>query len=307
MILDFKEIPSPTGKEHSNDSFEEFAQEVLVALGYKIERGVSRGPDGGKDLIVVEERGGVSGITKIKWLVSCKHFAHSNRAVGVADETDIRGRVEQHQCDGFVGFYSTNPSTSLDTKLNSLKLQTQIFAPAQIERICLSDAKSQSVAQRYFPKSYVSWAHENPEPAKIFYEEFELVCEVCGNDLLGKRSSGIYVVYSKFDDNIGRLHNRAVHFVCKGRCDRVMEQRDLRKGEIDGWEDIPDLKNPTIWMRKMFAVQNALRDGETWEDDAYIKFRTFMCGMAQFALRSPTTAERDEVERLLALWASGLG
>ncbi|XBQ15475.1 MAG: restriction endonuclease [Oceanicaulis sp.] len=307
MILDFKEIPSPTAKEHSNDEFEEFAQEVLAALGYSIERGVSRGADGGKDLIVVEARGGVSGVTRIKWLVSCKHFAHSNRAVGVAHEADIRERVEQHGCDGFIGFYSSNPSSSLEERLDALKIPTQILAPAQIERICLSDAKSQFVAQRYFPRSYASWARENPEPAKIFHEKFNLECEVCRNDLLNERSAGIYVVYVKYDDDTGKSHNRAVHFVCKGRCDRVMEQRDLRKGEIDGWEDIPDLKNPTIWMRKMFGVQNALRDGETWEDDAYVKFRTFMCGMAQFALRSPTTAERQEVESLLALWDSGLG
>jgi hypothetical protein len=44
-------------------------------------------------LIVEEVCKGISRNTKIRWLVSCKHFIHSGKAVGVKDESDISDRV----------------------------------------------------------------------------------------------------------------------------------------------------------------------------------------------------------------------
>jgi hypothetical protein len=40
--------------------------------------------------------------------VSCKHFAHAGRSVGIDDEPSIIDRVRAHSCQGFLGIYSTN-------------------------------------------------------------------------------------------------------------------------------------------------------------------------------------------------------
>ena len=74
MILDFSEIPLAKGGSVGSDTFEQFAAEFLKLIGYEDVRGPSRGADGGKDLIVEEVRRGISRNTKVRWLVSCKHF-----------------------------------------------------------------------------------------------------------------------------------------------------------------------------------------------------------------------------------------
>src|SRR5262245_473324 len=111
-ILDFKEIPAPNIATGSQDTFELFARDFLEFIGYRVLIGPDRGSDRGRDLIVLETRGGVGGETLINWLVSCKHKAHSGRSVTLIDEQDISDRVQTHSCDGFLGFYSTLPAAS---------------------------------------------------------------------------------------------------------------------------------------------------------------------------------------------------
>ena len=74
-ILDFKEIASSSGGQ-DRDQFELFAREFLEHLNFRIIEGPDRGPDAGRDLIVEETRTGVGGVTRVRWLVSCKHNAH---------------------------------------------------------------------------------------------------------------------------------------------------------------------------------------------------------------------------------------
>src|SRR5579859_5125301 len=100
-VLDFKEIPFAHASGGDLDAFELFAREVLTFIGYTIVEDPSRGPDGGKDLIVSESRKGVGGETRIRWLVSCKHKAASKKAIGVGDEPSILERVKCKRCQGF--------------------------------------------------------------------------------------------------------------------------------------------------------------------------------------------------------------
>src|SRR5207248_3034358 len=79
-VLHFTEIASPaSGAER--DNFEMFACEFLECLGFRTIIGHDRGPDAGRDLIVEEVRTGIAGETRVKWLVSCKHKAHSGASV----------------------------------------------------------------------------------------------------------------------------------------------------------------------------------------------------------------------------------
>mgnify|MGYP002625041010 CR=1 FL=1 len=60
-------------------------------MGYNIVEDPSRGVDGGKDLIVEETITHKDGSTQIiKWLVSCKHYAHSGTSVGDTDELNVK-------------------------------------------------------------------------------------------------------------------------------------------------------------------------------------------------------------------------
>jgi hypothetical protein len=164
--IDFTEIPRANISSGEQDSFELFARDVLESLGYKVISGPDRGSDGGKDILVLETRTGVGGETHIPWLVSCKHTAHSGNSVGVSDEQDIIDRVNAHQCAGFIGFYSTLPSSSLTRKLEGLKtsdssFEFQVFDKERIERFLLYSGIGQHIAERFFPVSYQAWRKEN--------------------------------------------------------------------------------------------------------------------------------------------------
>ncbi|EMI55090.1 type I restriction endonuclease subunit R [Rhodopirellula sallentina] len=158
--LDFKEIAQANKADGDQDQFEFFARDFLKHLGYEIIIEPSRGPDDGRDLVVEETRTGVGGKTQVRWLVSCKHNAHSKNqaAVGVDDEVDIEGRVRQHQCQGFIAFYSTLPSSGLMRKLESLECELQVFDREKIESSLLGDENGGlTLVERYFPLSAAEW------------------------------------------------------------------------------------------------------------------------------------------------------
>jgi hypothetical protein len=160
MIINFKEIPPANKGGGHQDAFELFAREFLEALGYKIERPPDRGPDGKKDMIVSEIQKGIVSETKISWLVSCKHKIHSGKAVTDTDEPDIMDRILNHSCNGFIGFYSTLPSSSLTNKLHNLKIQKKIeyhiFDNSKIEKILL-EKKHFHLFSQYFTNSFIKY------------------------------------------------------------------------------------------------------------------------------------------------------
>lgn len=155
MMIDFREIPQANKSNGGQDRFEQFACDFLETIGFKIIRRPDRGPDGKKDLIVSDTRTGVSGETTIKWLVSCKHFAHSDNSVKDTDEPDIYDRVLKHNCQGFLGFYSTLPSSTLSDKLYALRdrIEGTTYDSTRIERELLSCNQKERLLASYFPDS----------------------------------------------------------------------------------------------------------------------------------------------------------
>ena len=176
-VLDFREIPQANLANGEQDEFELFARDFFVYLGYKIISEPDRGQDGGKDILVQESRTGIGGETKVLWLVSCKHFAHSNvgkgKAVGVDDEINVSDRLSSNKCDGFIGFYSTIASSGLTQKLKGLsedkRKEFQIFHRGNIEEILFRSFEGLQVARRYFLKSMKLWdeSQENVERKSI--------------------------------------------------------------------------------------------------------------------------------------------
>lgn len=157
--IDFREIAAGNRGGGKQDTFELFARDCLEFLGFHAVSSPSRGADFGKDFIVEEVRRGAGGETIVRWLVSCKHFAHSGGSVSPADEQNIRERVESHRCGGFIGFYSTLPSSGLSHLLDGLKdvIDVQIYDGERIEGYLLESPAGVHLAQRFFPQSIEQW------------------------------------------------------------------------------------------------------------------------------------------------------
>lgn len=160
-MIDFKEIPRANLASGEQDKFEFFANDFLSQLTYKIIRGPNRGSDSGTgaDILVGEERKGPGGLTNIKWLVSCKHKAHSGKSVTLKDESNILERVKAEKCQGFMGFYSTILSTGLSKILEELKEEINIivYSPNNIQSILIKDVEMENIFASYFPESYKNW------------------------------------------------------------------------------------------------------------------------------------------------------
>jgi hypothetical protein len=165
-LLDFREISRADIANGEQDTFEMFARDFLELFGFRAVSGPDRGQDLGRDVIVEERRTGVMGETIVRWLVSCKHKAHSGESVRLGDEADVIDRMRIHDCTGFIGCYSTVPASSLTEKLNALKINTvgfdfRIFDREKIESVLLSTGPGQGLAERYFPASYRKWNEQN--------------------------------------------------------------------------------------------------------------------------------------------------
>lgn len=190
--IDFKEIAQGNIANGSQDDFELFARDLLQAVGFKIVRGPARGADDRKDMIVSEKRTGIIGNTEIRYLVSCKHYAHSknNKSVGNNDEPDVIGRLRNNQCTGFIGFYSTMPSSALDRELT----QSQQLNPKDLEELLIFDKSiiaslldtnddSFRLYKRYFPNSYIKNMKRESD-SQLYHHKPIIRCQLCQKNLL---------------------------------------------------------------------------------------------------------------------------
>ena len=304
--INLKEIPEAHIASGEQDTFELFAADFLEMLGYEILERPSRGPDLGKDLLIQERRPGIGGETLILWLVSCKHKAHSGRAVSVDDEQNIVERVQGTKCDGFLAFYSSVPSSSLAARLRKLesRFAVQIFDSGLIEKGLLSGHGLQ-VAARYFPVSFQEWRNEHPQPANLFEEPVRLLCERCDKNLLFPSPSGILVLWQPVDikpDGVDAFVD--VHWCCRGRCDKAVERRICARHTVklvDGWEDLADLCIPLIFLRRLMGFVNGFRNGDKWSDEAFGKLTTVIIAVFQHVSREATSEERERIRKLTQL------
>lgn len=162
-LLDFTELPK------DGTRFEQLVREVLLKRGLR-PYWTGKGPDSGRDLLVEELlRGEIQNRNRL-WLVDCKHYAHSDKTVGVADVIDILDRCKRVNADGFLLACSTTNSSELARKLKEISsnnnIASEIWDSVVIERLLLTPS-AYSVAQQFFPISLV-------KPAwRIFYTERE--------------------------------------------------------------------------------------------------------------------------------------
>ena len=311
MILDFKEIPQANTGDGLQDTFELFARDFFHILGYEIIQNPDRGADGKKDLIIQEARVGLSGTSHIKWLVSCKHYAHSGKSISDTDEPNILDRISVHGCDGFIGFYSTLPATSLGKNFEGLKKKTEIlsFDREQIEMTLLETSKGLKLASRYFPISYSNYNTENPKPIKIFSDELSIKCEYCEKNLIEEKN-GIIVMLRRPSDFSSETYtiNPTIdaYFSCKGRCDQILKNKYFQNEMlIDEWADIDDYLSPTGYIKKVMAWLNSFQEeNEQIENKAFEKVKQLFLNTFPYISREQTTEEKEKINRYLK---DGLG
>lgn len=302
MALDFKEIPSANKGGGQQDTFELFARDVLSYLGYRIIEDPDRGADGGRDLIVDEVLQGINSEHTIRWLVSCKHFAHSGHSVSDKDEINIIERLNQHHCNGFMGFYSTLASTGLSGNLSGIEWH-YIFDNEKIEACILKDLEGQRIAARYFPISFKTYLQEHPTPSDVLGDLEPIECEYCHKNLLLDTEHGNYILLKKIlGENgyglpiIDKQYSKLT-FACKEH-DHIVTEKYRKDGYIDSWEDIDDLCNPTIWITKLMAFINGIQHDNDLTEDAFKEVKLMFIHTYPYVARHLTEKERNRVKHL---------
>lgn len=158
----------------SPDQWQWFAQDVLFHLGFQLIVGPSEGKDDGLDMIVERD--------KHKYLVSCKHNYQSRKNVGVREEKDIRDRIEQHSCTGFIAFYSVGATTALKKKLIALKNNgIRLFEIYLDDVLDIIPTMRGLTLQKYFSRPQELHDHLVKETE---YKPLICVYKECGKDII---------------------------------------------------------------------------------------------------------------------------
>lgn len=303
MIIDFREIPPANGSDGRQDTFEFFAAAFFEEiLGMRVISGPDRGADDGRDLIVAERLQGSFGDTTRRWLVSCKHYAHSAKAVPVEKEEDILGRVEQHKCHGFIAFYTSVPSSTLARKIEACRTSREvvILNAETIERKLLSHRNSKKVIERFFPESYSRWVASKDRPSN-FMEYEPLLCEITGEDVLMAQPYTANIIfaskrtpdrpYPEFE----RPQIYSVHVVLKGKPDDILSGKLHKAGYETSWDDVSALKIPAEFIRWVLAILNQVRaDPNRFTDSAFQRLKEVILSLSLYAMRDATD---DELHR----------
>jgi len=154
-VLDFTEL------SQDGQHFEQLVRELLFSLGHKV-FWTGRGPDGGRDLLCLEERPSMFFTDTRRWLIQCKHKAHSQSSVGVKDLDDVIDSCAQHECEGYLLVTSTQPSSAVVQRLERItanpanRIVTACWDAVELERKLRSPAHW-NIAQRFFPVSASGW------------------------------------------------------------------------------------------------------------------------------------------------------
>lgn len=305
-VIDFREIPKANKSTGKQDAFELFARDFLEQIGYIIIQHPGRGQDGGKDIVVQEIRKGVGGESRIKWLVSCKHHAHGTTSVGIADEPNIMERVTANKCNGFLGFYSTLPSSGLIQRLEGLKseIDCDSYDCERIEKYLLASSDGLKLASRYFPVSISKHRTNTPKAEKYFWHFPDLPCKYCGRNLLELNKTGIIVIWK----SIKKVVN--IYCCCKGNCDQTLKHKYLARHNnvFDGWEDICDLCIPTIYAKWMNTIFNDVYMKE-YTKTAFKEMKNLMLAIFPYVSRGLTEEEKDTIKKVSSIpsFLGGLG
>jgi len=164
-MLDFKELPV------SGDDFELLVRELLYNKGLEVYWS-GKGPDGGKDLLCIEKQDSYFKASSKRWLIQCKHNAHSGKAVGKGDLDSIVDSCAEHNATGYLLVCSTYPSSSIVKRLeevqNNKNITTFFWDYRFLERELLKP-ENWSLANIFMPKSFAEYGWRISAIAPYFW------------------------------------------------------------------------------------------------------------------------------------------
>lgn len=314
-IINFKEIAKSNPPSTAQDDFELFARDFFELLGYRIIREPDRGPDSGKDMLIQETREGIGGESKVNWLVSCKHFAHTGTSVGNSHETNIHDRVKCAKCDGFIGFYSTIASSTLQDFLERFEdITYQTFDFRKIERNLLSSEDGRALFSRYFPASYNEWTRNSPSKPDLSLGESELHCCYCGRNLIEEKKEdyGIFVIWKELSDSFFTTpiedmdftntdYNEtiiAAYHCCKGNCDREMQRKWLSYNHIDSWFELREFTIPSRYIESVRNILYMLSNDTLASEEVFDSIFDFLKVTFHYVARNLTDEEKELIGRI---------
>lgn len=184
MYIDFKEL------DKNGVHFELLVQELMQMEGLDVHwEGV--GQDNGKDLVVSENVNGILGSYSHKWVVQCKHNAHSGSALSNSETLNIRDTCDMVGADGYLLVCTTYLSAQLVEKLDGISRRHKILIKwwdaVELEKRLLKPACF-SLIERYFPKSskkvgFKIYSSTSPSNWLAMYKEhlFNMSCRISGH------------------------------------------------------------------------------------------------------------------------------
>lgn len=162
-MLDFKELPS------DGNAFELLVRELLYSQGLEVYWS-GKGADGGKDLLCIERHSSCFKNSSQRWLIQCKHNAHSGHAVSKSDLDSIVDSCAEHNATGYLLVCSTFPTSNLVKRLEEIQntkgIITQFWDCIYLERELLKPT-NWNIANMFFPKSLSAcgWNISSIEPS----------------------------------------------------------------------------------------------------------------------------------------------
>lgn len=143
--------------ELSNDGtdLERLVRELFVREGFEV-HWTGKGPDGGRDLIIIERtQGQLSGFER-RWLVQCKHFAQSGKSVGKDEANSIVTDCARVKATGYLLVCTTALTSGLITAFQELNenmnLEIQYWDEVKLEERLMKPCNFTLINQ-FFPIS----------------------------------------------------------------------------------------------------------------------------------------------------------
>jgi hypothetical protein len=172
-MIDFKELP-PDGR-----AFEQLVREMLLIYDLH-PQWTGQGPDQGRDIIATETLSGPIAQAQRRWLVQCKHFAHSDRSVGREDVGSVIDDCRQISAGGYLLACSTQPSSGLMTKLKEISekpengLITTVWDSVDFEKK-LQEPRFFGLGQIFFPRTFAAtpWKLYNRGAPNVWTAQFK--------------------------------------------------------------------------------------------------------------------------------------
>jgi hypothetical protein len=123
--------------------------------------------------------------------------------------------------------------------------------------------------------------------SNIFEDEEELVCEVCGKNLMDNIDMSLINIIQ----NVETRKIVAMKPCCKGKCDEIIRY-STQKGEVSVWKDMRDFSNPYLYIRHIIAVMESMYDGKGFENrEAFDEYKKIVLSMYPFITRNSSKIE----------------